>query len=109
MKEIISEDEVHRAVDYLVKSATDIGAATAAARLNEALVKVVLAEEMKKLDGSIAAREMEARTSKAYRQALENDAAAARELATAKALREAASARIEVWRSQNANFRATKF
>lgn len=109
MRQIVKEEDVHEAVEFLVRSAEDIGAATAAARLNEALVKVVLSEEMKKLDGSIAAREMEARTSKAYREALEDDAKAARALATAKALREAASARIEVWRSQNANFRATKF
>jgi hypothetical protein len=77
--------------------------------MNDHLIKVQKAFAMKASDGgTIGAKEVEALTSDKYRKALEDDAQAAAELATAKALREAAALKIEVWRTQSSNFRSMK-
>jgi D-serine deaminase-like pyridoxal phosphate-dependent protein len=105
---IVTEESVQRALDYLRDSAEEIGRLTTLARGAEHMVKVNLALEMKNHDGPVSAQEREARTSDRYLKALSADANAAGELAKAKALREAAAMRIEVWRTQSSNWRSMK-
>jgi hypothetical protein len=107
-QEIVTEESVQKALDYLRDSAAEIGDLTRSARFEEHMVKYTLAMEMKKHDGPVSAQEREARSSEAYHLAIMRDAKAAGAIATAKAMREAAAMRIEVWRSQSANYRMMK-
>lgn len=69
-------------------------------------VKALVMKEFNHLPVSKA--EVEAYASDRYLKALEEDAAAAGEYETMKALREAAALKIEAWRTEAANFRAMK-
>ena len=104
----ITDEEIQRALDYLRDSAASIGKLTQAAVRADHMTKHIVALEMKRHDGSAAAQEREAKASDAYLQAITADAEAAGALAKAKALREAASARIEAWRTASSNFRSMK-
>jgi hypothetical protein len=105
----ISDEDVQRALDFLTRSAMEIGKLTEQAILAERLSKHVKALEMKRCaEVSAAAQEREAMASQAYLEAITREAVAAGELAKVKALREAASARIEAWRSAGANYRAMR-
>jgi hypothetical protein len=107
--ELVSDSAVEKALDYLRDNAKEIGAAVREARLNENLVKVVLAHKMKEHpDLSAAAQEREARASDEFYKAILADADAAGNLAVMRGLREAASMKIEVWRSASANYRSMK-
>jgi hypothetical protein len=57
---------------------------------------------------SAEARKADARCSDEYVDALNEDAFAAGELAKLYALREAASMKIEAWRTEQSNFRAMR-
>lgn len=105
---IVTDDEVEKALDWLRDNAKEIGDATEKARFAESMTKHVLAIEMKRHDGSAAAQEREARASEKYLEAITDDAKATGALATMRALREAAALKIEVWRSQSANYRSMK-
>jgi hypothetical protein len=105
----VSDSDVQKALDFLRDSAADIGKLTEQAILAERLSKHVLALEMKRCaESSAAAQEREARASSAYVEAITREAIAAGELAHKKALREAAAAKIEAWRSAGANYRSMK-
>lgn len=103
---IVTNDSVERALSYLRDSAQDIGRAKEAMILAERMTKHVLALEMKKHDGGVAAQEREARASAKYREAILEEAKAAGAYEYMRALRDAASARVEAWRSECANHRA---
>ncbi len=107
-QQFISDAEVEAALDYLRDSSADMGRLTEQAIYAERFAKHVIALEMKKHDGSAAAQEREARASEAYMIAISNEAKAAGALAGAKALREAAAAKIEAWRTSCSNFRSMK-
>lgn len=104
---MLSDEQVERALDWLRDSANDLGKAKEKAVLTERMVKHIKALEMKRhSDLGVAAQEREAFASKAYVDAVIEEAKAAGGYETMRALREAASAKIESWRSQSANFRA---
>jgi hypothetical protein len=104
----VTDEEVDKALDWLRDNAAELGRLTERAVLTSAMVKHILALEMRRHDGSAAAQEREARASLVYLNAITEEAKAAGDLAEAKAYREAAAAKIEAWRSQSANYRAMK-
>jgi hypothetical protein len=105
---IVSEASVERSLDFLRDNAQALGEAKERMVLAARMREHVLALEMKKHDGSAASQEREARASAAYHKAILEEAKAAGAFEQMKALREAASARIECWRSEQANFRSMK-
>lgn len=106
--EFITEEQVEKALDFLRDSAEMMGELTRVALLSEDYIKHVVALEMKKVDGPANAQEREARASDAYRDAITVAASNAGELAKMKALREAAAAKIEAWRTASSNYRSMK-
>jgi hypothetical protein len=106
---IVSNAELQKALDWLRDSAKDLGDAKARAVKAGHMLKHVEAIEFKLSDAtSNDKRQADARTSDAYVDAINEDAFAAGELAKLQALREAAAAKIEAWRSEQANFRSMK-
>ena len=103
---IVPDDNMERALSYLRDSAQAIGAAKERMVLTAKMREHVLALEMQKHEGSAAAQEREAKASAKYREAIIDEAKAAGAYEYMKALREAASAKIETWRTESANFRA---
>ncbi len=103
--ELVSDSDVGKALDFLRDSAGALGAATEQARLTEHMTKHIIALEMKRHEGSAAAQEREAKASDKYLEAINAEAQAAGELRKALALREAAAAKIDVWRTQSRNLR----
>jgi len=106
---VITDEDLQKALDWLRDSAIEIG--NAKGRMTEAghMMKVVKALEMKKHnDLSAAKAEVEAYSSAAYQKALYEDAMATAEYEKLRSLRDAAALRIEVWRTEAANYRAMK-
>lgn len=106
---MIADTDIEKALDWLRDSAKQIGAAKEKSIRAGHMLKHVKALMMKQFNEMpVAAQQREAEASDAYRKALEADAIAAGEYETLKSLREAAALKIEVWRSEQANFRALK-
>lgn len=106
---IVTEESVERALDWLRDNADEIGEAKRCAVKYDHMLKHVRAVAMKShLDLPVGAQEREALASEVYKKAIEHAANAAGEYEKMKALREAAALRIEVWRSSCANFRSMK-
>ena len=106
---IVSDNEIGKALDFLRDSADGIGKAKA--RLIKAghMVKhvealLLLASE----ERSIEAKKASARVDQRWIDATDEEAEAAGEFEKLKALREAAEAKIEAWRSESANYRGMK-
>lgn len=107
--QIVTDDEVDKALAWLRDSAADVGAARARAIKAGHMLKHVEALQYKASDARTeAGRKADARTSERYLSAIYEDAEAAGEVAKLYALREAAAAKIEAWRTQGANYRAMK-
>lgn len=106
---IVTNEELQKALDFLRDSAKDLGSAKARAVKAGHMIKHVEAIEFKMSDASSNdKRQADARTSDAYVDAINEDAFAAGELEKLKALREAAAAKIEAWRSEQANYRSMR-
>lgn len=106
---IVGDDEVERALHWLGDSAKEMGEAKAEVVRASHMLKVTKALVMKMHnDKPISAQEREAYVSKEYLAALERDAKAAGEYERLRALREAASMRIESWRTESSNYRSMK-
>ena len=104
----VSDEDIQKALDYLMDSAPKIGDAAAEVDKCRGMTKATKALAMKSSgETSAAAQEREAYASKEYEQALQNEFEAVRKFQTLKAYREAATARIDAWRSSSANMRAT--
>lgn len=104
---IVTDEEVHDALECLRSTAEEIGRARRAAVLASHYVDHIEAIQNKLSDGKTAdARKYDARASDAYKQAIDEDAASAGRFEAMKAKREAASATIEAWRSQSATLRS---
>lgn len=104
---MITDKQVEDALDYLRDSAKQAAVAKAQARTLEKYLGVVEAQQKAKATGrSNAASQDEARGSPEYREALTAWEEAVRRDSEFTMLREAASARIEAWRSWCANNRA---
>lgn len=96
----ISETEVKKAVDWMRDHADKIGEAREALTLAESMKKVVLALEMKRSDEkSAAAQERDALASEAYLKAITDEAVKAGEYEKMRALKDAANAKFEAWRT----------
>lgn len=106
---MIREQDVEKAVDFLLTSAKKIGAARERQRRAEHMVKAIEALEFKRSSASSAeAKKADARASDAYQRALTEDAEATGAFEEMRALREAAMMRIEVWRTMSSNARSVK-
>jgi hypothetical protein len=104
---MISDENVGNALDWLRDHAKEIGVAKQREVLAGHMVKHVEALETKMSNASSdAKKKIEARTSKRFLEAITEDAIASGELARLTALREAAQAKIECWRTEQSNFRA---
>ncbi len=107
---IISEEQVHNAVEYLRASATPMGEAKGRAVKADKMLSHVEALCIKfSKETSAAAKQADARGSDKYADAINEMANAAAELEKMKSLREAAVMLIETWRSEQATHRATRF
>ena len=106
---IVTDESVEKALDYLRDSAGPIGDAKARAVLAGHRVKIVEALMTKDSEAtSDSKRQADARASSRYHEAVTEDAIAAGELEKLRSLRDAAGARIEAWRSEQANYRSMK-
>lgn len=106
---IVEDIDVEKALDWLRDGAKEIGEAKAETIRAGHMLKVTKALVMKMHnDKPISAQEREAYVSKEYMAALERDAKAAGEYERLRALREAASMRIESWRTESSNYRSMK-
>lgn len=103
--ELITDEEARAAMDYLRDSAVALGAATERATLASSMTKHVKALEMKRFEGTAAAQEREALASDKYLEAIKDEAVAAGEVAKARAYREAAMAKIDLYRTMSRNLR----
>lgn len=106
---IVTETEVGKALDWLRDSAIDIGNAKARAVRADHMVKHTEALLIKASDAtSDEKRKADARSRSEYVDAINEDAVACGELAKLYSLREAASLKIEAWRTEQSNYRAMK-
>ena len=103
--ELVSDTDVGKALDYLRDSAKALGAATYEATRSTRMLQHIVALEMKRHEGSAAAQEREAKASQPFVEGVDAEASAAGALAEARAYREAALARIDVWRTYSRNMR----
>lgn len=106
---MISDESVEAALDWLRDHAAVIGKAKERTVLAGHMLKHVEALEYKMSGASnVEGRKCDARTSERYVEAITEDAVAAGEFARLTALREAAAAKIDCWRTEQSNFRAMK-
>jgi hypothetical protein len=106
---IVTDKSLEASLAWLRDHAKDMGSAKERSVRASHMVKHILHIEMKKSDETTAAgKERDAYASKAYLDAIEEDAKAAGALEMMRSLREAAALKIEAWRSEQANFRAMK-
>jgi len=102
----VSDEEASKALDWLTGNARALGEAKRQAVITESMRKRVRAIEMAKSDAkTVADREREAEASNAYLMAIEDEAKAAGHYEYLRALKDAATAKIECWRSINASAR----
>ena len=106
---MITDDQINSALDYLRDSAPKAAVARAQSRTLEKYLGVVEAQQKSHAVGrSNAAAQDEARASPEYKQALDAWEEAVRRDCEFTMLREAASSRIEAWRTQSSNERAAR-
>ena len=107
---IVPDDELDKALHWLINNAKTIGAAKARLVKAERMVDIVEAIETKKSDAaSDLKRKADARSSERYFAAINEEADAAGDYEMLRALKMAAEMKIEAWRSEQANFRGLKF
>jgi hypothetical protein len=103
---MISDDDIERAVDYLRDNAGRAAAARANRIYMEEYRKVVKAEVMRELpDESIGAQEARAYSGQRYKEHLVSLKESIREDEYHRWMMAAAEAKIEAWRTQQANNR----
>lgn len=99
-------EDAEKAQQYLVDTAYSYGAARARVAKADAMLRHVKAIAMKASgENAISAQEREAYASQAYADAIDELYQATLESEKMKAAREAASIRVDLWRSFNANMR----
>jgi uncharacterized protein YchJ len=104
---VITDADIEKAIDWLSRNAVPAAKARAERLYIEAWVKTVLAQEMQKHAAlPISAQEREGRTAVPYLAALQAMKEAVQADETARFLREAASAKIEAWRTMESTRRA---
>ena len=106
---IVGDDEIDKALDWLRDSAQAIGDAKARMVKAGHMIKHIEAIETKlSNEASVAARRVDALCSLRYLAAIDEDAAATGEYQKLVALREAATLRIDAWRTESSNYRSMK-
>jgi hypothetical protein len=106
---VITDEQVEDALTYLRDSAKSAAVARSQAKTLEKYIGVVEAQQkLRAHSKSNAAAQDEARASPEFKQALEAWEEAVRRDSEFTMLREAASARIEAWRTQSSNMRAER-
>jgi hypothetical protein len=105
----VDQDRAARAVEFLIDSSAEYGAAKADAIRAETMLRVTKALAMKSSDEkSASGQEREAYASEAYLQAVDELFEATKAAETLRAQRDAAQATIEWWRSANASLNAAQ-
>lgn len=105
----VSDEAASDALEWLLKNANRIGRAKSDAVLTESMTKRVKALEMARSDAkTVAEKERDALASEAYLKAIQEEAEAAGAYETLRALKDAATARIECWRSITASARSLR-
>lgn len=105
----ISDEQAGKALEWLLKNARDLGELKRQQILTEAMTKRVKAIETARSDGkTVAERERDALASQAYLEAITAEAEAAGRYEECRALKDAAVARLEAWRTLSSNARALK-
>lgn len=105
----VSDDSASDALNWLVSNAKAIGRAKEKAVLTESMTKRIRALEMARSEAkTVAEKERDALASEAYLKAIQEEAEAAGAYETLRALKDAATARIECWRSITASARTLR-
>ena len=106
---MVTDDEVQLAVDYLRDSSPKIGAARMDVQRSESMIKHIEALMfLASTRSSVDAKKAEARASERWIEAVEKHAVAVGEFEKLKGYREAAAAKLEVWRTMSANLRGLR-
>ena len=106
---MITDEQVESALDYLRDSAKQAAVARAQSKTLEKYLGVIEAQQKSMARGlSNAAAQDQARSSPEYKQALDGWEEAVRRDGEFTMLREAASARIEAWRTMCSNARGER-
>tara|TARA_R110000868_G_scaffold250896_2_gene507641 strand:+ start:1306 stop:1683 length:378 start_codon:yes stop_codon:yes gene_type:complete len=106
---IVTDAAVEKALEFLRDNAADIGKARARLIRSGHMVKHVEALlTLASVQKSVEAKKCDAKTDARWLEAVTEEAEAAGEFEKMRALREAASAKIEAWRSESANFRGMR-
>ena len=105
----ITDEQASAALEWLLKNARALGEAKRDAVLAESMTKRIKALEMARSDAkTVAEKERDALASEAYLKAITEEAEAAGIYEEARALKDAATARIECWRSLTATQRTLR-
>jgi predicted Ser/Thr protein kinase len=105
----VTDDAASDALEWMVRNAKALGKAKEQAVLAESMTKRIKALEMSRSDAkTVAEKERDALASEAYLLAIQAEAQAAGEFETLRALKDAATARIECWRSLTASQRSLR-
>lgn len=105
----MTPERAQKAVQFLIDTAAEYGAARAEAQKADDMLRIVKALAMAQSNqSSAAAQEREAYASDAYRRAVDDKFEAVKAAETMRARREGAIQTIEAWRSMNANQRAAE-
>lgn len=105
---MISSDQVQESVDYLFETAFKSAQARANRTVLTEGLKRIQAIEFMQAEGAVEAKKMAALASDAYGVALEGLKEAITQDEGYRALRDAHSARIEAWRTQEATKRSVR-
>ncbi len=105
----MTPERASKAVQFLIDSAAEYGAARADAGKADDMLRIIKALTMaQSSEKTAAAQEREAYASDRYREAVETKFEAVKAAETLRAQRDAAVQTIEAWRSMNANQRAAE-
>lgn len=106
---MISAEEAHRAVEFLIDSAAEYAAARAEQERAANMLRAIKALAMKASgESAVSAQEREAYASDAYADGIREQFEATKEAEKLRALRDAAKMKIEFWRSVNSNQKAAE-
>lgn len=105
----VTDEAANDALEWLLKNARALGKAKEQAVLAESMTKRVKAIEMTRSDAkTIAEKERDAIASENYLNAITAEAEAAGRYEELRAIKDAAVARLEAWRTLSSNARALK-
>lgn len=105
----VTDDAASSALEYMQKLAKPLAEAKRRQVLSESMTKRIKAIEMARSDAkTVAEKERDALASQAYLEAIQEEAEAAGEFERLRALKDAAVARVECWRSITATQRSLR-